>query len=121
MWLINVHTLKLESIVNPETYRYVILSHTWEKEEVSYQEFVHEFEAARYKKGYDKILKTCELAEKKVYPTPGLIRVALKMIHPEDTTESCCFWLHILKSQIGISFRGSTSGSRGGSTKAQPL
>ncbi|RSL72333.1 hypothetical protein CEP54_000850 [Fusarium duplospermum] len=66
MWLINTETLKLESVVNPETVEYAILSHTWEEEEVSFQEF-QDLRSARAKKGFSKIKKTCRLAKKHGY------------------------------------------------------
>ncbi|RSL74203.1 hypothetical protein CEP51_011630 [Fusarium floridanum] len=66
MWLINTETLKLESVVNPETVEYAILSHTWEEEEVSFQEF-QDLRSARTKKGFGKIKKTCRLAKKHGY------------------------------------------------------
>ncbi|KAI0147104.1 heterokaryon incompatibility protein-domain-containing protein [Xylariaceae sp. FL1272] len=62
MWLINTETLKLEFFNSHESVRYAILSHTWEEgEEVSFQEFEDLYNARR-KKGFHKIIKTCELA-----------------------------------------------------------
>lgn len=60
MWLINTSSLKLEQFVAPDQAPpYAILSHTWEDEEVSFQEFQAR---ERSKKGFAKIAKTCELA-----------------------------------------------------------
>ncbi|KAI8717860.1 HET domain-containing protein [Fusarium sp. LHS14.1] len=73
MWLINTETLKLESVVNPENVEYAILSHTWnEGEEVTFQELQqlqnpHHCQAARTKKGFQKIDMTCRLARKHGY------------------------------------------------------
>ena len=64
MWLINTATLKLEFFVdlyNARPRRYAILSHTWEDEEVSFQEFQH-LDSASRKKGFKKIEMTCRLA-----------------------------------------------------------
>lgn len=63
MWLINTTTLKLEHIIDPDedATEYAILSHTWEKEEVSFQQF-QQPEIARKMAGYTKIEKTCRLA-----------------------------------------------------------
>ncbi|KAM0428290.1 hypothetical protein ACHAPT_007191 [Fusarium lateritium] len=66
MWLIDTETLKLESVVNPETVAYAILSHTWEEEEVSFQEFQN-LELAETRKGFGKIRKTCRLARRQGY------------------------------------------------------
>jgi hypothetical protein len=38
MWLVNCRTLKLEQFVGSNIPKYAILSHTWEKEEVRFQE-----------------------------------------------------------------------------------
>ncbi|KAH8668770.1 heterokaryon incompatibility protein-domain-containing protein [Xylariales sp. PMI_506] len=61
MWLINTATLELEYVLNHESVRYAILSHTWEDGEVSFQEF-QDLDKARKKAGFDKIFKTCEIA-----------------------------------------------------------
>lgn len=61
MWLLNTQTIKLEffhSEVNAP--KYAILSHTWDEEEVAFQEI--ETVAAVEKKGYSKIEGTCRLA-----------------------------------------------------------
>lgn len=64
MRLINIKTKRLEEFVS-EVPRYAILSHTWGDEEVIYQDFTHLSDEARgQKKGFAKILKTCELAQK---------------------------------------------------------
>ncbi|QDS76637.1 hypothetical protein FKW77_007995 [Venturia effusa] len=62
MWLLNAETLKLEEFLDDRRIKrqYAILSHTWEDEEVSFDE-IH-LEAAKSKKGYDKIRKTCRQA-----------------------------------------------------------
>jgi hypothetical protein len=66
MWLINTETLTLESVVNPESVEYAILSHTWEEEEVSFQEFQNS-RLARKRKGFAKIEMTCYLARDQGY------------------------------------------------------
>jgi hypothetical protein len=62
MWLINTRTLQLEFFVNPEDVKYAILSHTWEYDEVTFQELTQSFDAAKKKAGFQKIQKTCEMA-----------------------------------------------------------
>lgn len=54
-------------MVNPETVEYAILSHTWEEEEVSFQEF-QDLEFARTRKGFAKIEMTCLFAKSQGYP-----------------------------------------------------
>ncbi|KAF2965395.1 hypothetical protein GQX73_g8178 [Xylaria multiplex] len=39
MWLINIRSMSLEEFTPPELPAYAILSHTWEHEEVTFQEF----------------------------------------------------------------------------------
>ncbi|KAK3322737.1 heterokaryon incompatibility protein-domain-containing protein [Apodospora peruviana] len=63
MWLINTSTMRLEHLLQPESVKYAILSHTWEDGEVSFQEFSNPTEVKEPKAGYAKIQKTCELAE----------------------------------------------------------
>ncbi|KAF5700467.1 beta transducin [Fusarium mundagurra] len=61
MRLINTTTLLLESILEPRDVRYAILSHTWEQDEVSLQDFGN-LDFARRKAGFSKIEKTCQIA-----------------------------------------------------------
>ncbi|KAF5136696.1 Vegetative incompatibility protein HET-E-1 [Metarhizium anisopliae] len=64
MKLINVESGLLEEFVGAIPH-YAILSHTWGEDEVIFQDFVHSSqEARRQKKGFAKILKTCELAKR---------------------------------------------------------
>lgn len=73
MWLINTATIELEYFAGPEDAprpgvpelpRYAILSHTWGKEEVTFQELraLKPIDPVRSKSGFAKIEKTCELA-----------------------------------------------------------
>ncbi|KAK8090213.1 HET-domain-containing protein [Apiospora hydei] len=64
MWLIDTRTLKLVFKTDPSEIDYAILSHTWEEEEVSFQEF-QDMRRARRKKGFNKIEMTCRLARMK--------------------------------------------------------
>lgn len=62
MWLINTSTLSLEFLHSAEQVEYAILSHWWQEEEVTFNEFRDQNTVARAKKGYTKILECCELA-----------------------------------------------------------
>lgn len=62
MWLINTQTLALEYFSSHNKVPYAILSHTWEEEEVTFQEF-HSLDTARSRKGFAKIAKTCSIAK----------------------------------------------------------
>jgi hypothetical protein len=61
MWLIDTKTLKLISILNPEAYRYAILSHTWGAEEVTFDDMKN-LAVAETKASFQKIRRTCERA-----------------------------------------------------------
>ncbi|KAJ3578295.1 hypothetical protein NPX13_g2264 [Xylaria arbuscula] len=61
MWLIDTTTMKLDQVVDLNGNPYAILSHTWEEEEVTFQEF-QDLETAQQKKGFAKIRETCRLA-----------------------------------------------------------
>jgi hypothetical protein len=60
MRLINTTTIQVEEFLGHDTPEYVILSHTWEEEEVTLQD-IQSFGAPK-KKGYKKIKKCCEKA-----------------------------------------------------------
>jgi hypothetical protein len=62
MRLINTSTGEFEEFVTRDILAYAILSHTWDLEEVTYQDYVSG--AFERKKGYDKIRMTCSLASK---------------------------------------------------------
>ncbi|ROW11338.1 hypothetical protein VMCG_01226 [Cytospora schulzeri] len=67
MWLINTCTLQLEFVPKAGSQPYAILSHTWEDEEVTFQEMAN-LEEAWKEKGFVKIKKTCELARRRDPP-----------------------------------------------------
>jgi hypothetical protein len=60
MRLLNTSTLQVEDFLDRDVPEYVILSHTWEEEEVTFQE-IQSF-ANPKKKGYTKIRSCCEKA-----------------------------------------------------------
>lgn len=61
MRLIQTSTLEFEEFIGTKIPIYAILSHTWEGEEVSFQDILSQT-TSRRKKGYEKILRTCQLA-----------------------------------------------------------
>jgi hypothetical protein len=63
MRLINTSTLELEEFMGVNVPPYAILSHTWEEEEITFQEMSPKTHQVRNKKGYKKIKKTCEVAK----------------------------------------------------------
>ena len=63
MRLINCTTLRLEEFFGDAIPKYAILSHTWEKEEVTFAEFTSEQNSFKAKNGYAKIKQTCAQAK----------------------------------------------------------
>ncbi|KAF2167935.1 hypothetical protein M409DRAFT_36518 [Zasmidium cellare ATCC 36951] len=62
MWLLNAHSLALDSVTGSQDVKYAILSHTWGEGEVTFQE-VFSGKASK-KKGYQKVVNTCRQALK---------------------------------------------------------
>lgn len=64
MWLLNAHTQELEQIVDEWKLfnRYAILSHTWEEEELSFQDVRTKSGEMRSKAGYAKVDYICRQA-----------------------------------------------------------
>lgn len=62
MWLINVRSMRLQYFDDNDIPPYAILSHTWGKEEVSFQEFRNLRTETKAKAGYTKILNACATA-----------------------------------------------------------
>jgi len=62
MRLINTSTRAFEEFIGREIPKYAILSHTWEEEEVSYDDYVAGRHYERQMKGFKKIDMTCQLA-----------------------------------------------------------
>ncbi|TLD27563.1 HET-domain-containing protein [Venturia nashicola] len=60
MRLLNSHSLELEEYFGESVPAYVILSHRWESEEVSYQDIISG--KGKFKTGYAKIIGCCILA-----------------------------------------------------------
>jgi Heterokaryon incompatibility protein (HET) len=62
MKLINTHTLEIKSIADPVREEYAILSHTWDEDEVTYQD-MSDIALAVGRKGFAKVQNTCLLAK----------------------------------------------------------
>lgn len=62
MRLINTVTREFEEFIGGNIPRYAILSHTWEEEEVSFDDYVAGRHIERAMKGFGKIDMTCKLA-----------------------------------------------------------
>jgi hypothetical protein len=64
MRLINTSTLEFKEFMGAVSEPYAILSHTWEDEEVSYQEMCSKTPEVLRKRGYKKVEKICEIAKR---------------------------------------------------------
>ena len=62
MWLIDTNTLQLQFFLNTDDVKYAILSHRWQEDEVTLDEFRDQTPEIRAKKGYDKIAMCCRRA-----------------------------------------------------------
>jgi len=66
MRLINTSTLALEHFFGDKLPKYAILSHTWDTEEVTYQDWLDQPTASKLR-GYEKIIATCQQARQDGY------------------------------------------------------
>ncbi|KAF2736355.1 HET-domain-containing protein [Polyplosphaeria fusca] len=64
MWLINAQNQRLEQFLGCDVPKYAILSHTWEHEEVTFQEMSYLHASLTNRKGYRKINHACVRALK---------------------------------------------------------
>src|ERR1700759_4216772 len=62
MRLLNCETLELEEFIGENVPTYAILSHTWENEEITFQEVSSGSQRFKEKKAYFKISKACHTA-----------------------------------------------------------
>ncbi|RMJ08439.1 hypothetical protein BHE90_005284 [Fusarium euwallaceae] len=83
MRLINTATLALVEFFGDQVPEYIILSHTWQEEEVTFRDWADQALASR-KKGYHKIVDTCELARKQGY---GYVWVDTNCIDKSSSAE----------------------------------
>ena len=60
MRLINVNTLRMKEFYEPGVPQYIILSHRWQQDEITLQEYVHGDAPSR--SSYHKIETMCRLA-----------------------------------------------------------
>lgn len=64
MWLIDTQTLRLKYVLSPEKLPYAVLSHTWEEDEVTFQDMTNaDPDTCQKKQGFSKIKQTCTLAQ----------------------------------------------------------
>ncbi|KAG4436434.1 hypothetical protein IFR05_008089 [Cadophora sp. M221] len=116
MRLLNTATLKLEEFFGSDIPEYAILSHTWEDEEVSFQEV--ELPSATTKKGFLKTRGVCKEALKRRYTYVWVDTCCIDKKSSAELTESinsmfqwyqdakeCFVYLSDLKSGPNVSER----------------
>jgi tetratricopeptide (TPR) repeat protein len=64
MRLINVDTYEIHESFGNEIPEYAILSHTWDEEEVTFQDMQHLDDKVKKKRGFKKIVYSCEQAKR---------------------------------------------------------
>lgn len=64
MWLLTTTSLRLEFFHDASRCRYAIVSHTWTDDEVSFQEIQLKSEDLIERKGYQKVVSSCEQARR---------------------------------------------------------
>ena len=67
MKLIHLESLTIEQFDDDEIPHYAILSHTWGKQEINYQEMLNPTEQVTQKHGYKKIAQFAHVARSKQY------------------------------------------------------
>jgi hypothetical protein len=98
MRLINTHTLQLQEFLSGSTPQYAILSHTWEAEEVSFEEWKEtranaQSEKARdvmKKRGYTKIAKFCGLCQEGIPICRHQVCISREDCVSSDPGSMCC-------------------------------
>ncbi|PMD20393.1 HET-domain-containing protein, partial [Hyaloscypha hepaticicola] len=102
MWLVNCTTLKLEYFIGSKIPKYAILSHTWEDEQVTFQELdrhhprdldlserrlrQHIYDTTP--KGYHKIWETCFLSKKRGFQHAWIDTCCINNDSSAELTES---------------------------------
>jgi hypothetical protein len=64
MWLLNTTTLELKDFVGANIPKYVILSHTWGEDEITFRDMRKDRDSAKQKAGYPKVESSCLQARK---------------------------------------------------------
>ncbi|KAF2095361.1 HET-domain-containing protein, partial [Rhizodiscina lignyota] len=62
MRLIDTRTLELKEFLNIDLPKYAILSHTWEEEEITFEQFQGLHDELKHLQGFKKIQNACEVA-----------------------------------------------------------
>jgi hypothetical protein len=97
MWLINTDTLKLEQFYDKNVPPYVILSHTWGQNELTFQDIQDLTPDVREKNGYRKVTEFCELAKRYDYEYAWVDTCSIDKSSSSELTEainSMYKWYH---------------------------
>lgn len=100
MRLVNVHTVQLEEFLDNRIPKYAILSHTWEDQEVLFDEFIAINPALneddeRFTPGYAKIFNFCRFADARGYDYVWIDTCCIDKRSSAELSEainSMCLW-----------------------------
>ncbi|KAI3327641.1 HET-domain-containing protein [Xylariaceae sp. AK1471] len=88
MWFLNTKTYSLEERFGHEVSKYAILSHTWQEEEVLFQEMREGGDGYQRKAGYRKIKACCDLAATRGIPYAWVDTCCIDKRHSADLLEA---------------------------------
>ncbi|KAI1407931.1 HET-domain-containing protein [Hypoxylon sp. FL1857] len=106
MWLIDTTTFEQKLVREPAEieYSYAILSHTWNDEELSYQDFQKPLQERAYMKGFGKIVGTCRLASERGLRSSELSEAINSMFRWYIESATCIVFLEDLPPQARVEF-----------------
>jgi hypothetical protein len=123
MRLINTQTMLLEEFIGSNIPKYAILSHTWEKDEISLQELQHildpslandqKAQSLRAKQGYTKVAKFVDIAASKGIAYAWADTCCIDKTSSADLSESInSMYLWYSKSVVCIAYIGDVTASQ---------
>ncbi|KAI0190506.1 hypothetical protein EV127DRAFT_495217 [Xylaria flabelliformis] len=88
MWFLNTETYSLEEHYSREVPKYAILSHTWQEEEVSYQDMRDSSGGYQSRAGYRKIRTCCDLAAAQEISYAWVDTCCIDKLHSAELSEA---------------------------------
>lgn len=103
MRLINTTTFEFKEFFNPRDVEYVIVSHRWTDEEVSYEEYPLYLSSARTAgRGWTKIQKACEIAKAADVSWVWIdtCEYAVEQSPTPETTDTLADWFSLMNKRL---------------------
>lgn len=88
MRLINTETLELHEFFESQAPPYAILSHTWDKDEITFQEMSSKAPSSMLRAGYKKIQDTCKIAQTRGWKWAWIDTCCIDKSSSAELTES---------------------------------